>query len=828
MEIEELKRKLDVAKVEMAGSQRTIAALQAQIQADKTTMAKMTIAIDDLDLAGREQLAAFNRSIAEIQSLKSQVADSAAIKSQVALLKEQLAMSRASLRDAEIAQSTLAANVREGKLDCPVDFTGTGRAGSLTRYIVQRQLFLSYLYPCFQHIYPCLGKVSSERRPASGGKGGGRLITEVVPGELPAVAAMRMGYEQRIAGLEARNRQTQTMDLEVARALKELAELQAAYAATSAQLQQARKDAERVDGENALLEANYLLKLKLLVQEFEEYKGKTSQMIAELKSVVLTKDITIAQLNGSFEGERKSLKDALEELGVARGQLVALEERMKTLQAVAEKAVADQADNKRAAELQAVREQHAAQLSALIADNETRKIALHETSAKLLDARKTIEALTAEALTKDTTIAQLTVSLERERLATKGAHEELGLSRRQMVELEQRLVALQIEKAAQSAAAGRLDEAFANLQSENQSVQRASEETAVSLLQAKQDVERIRKEKDLLEALIVEFVDYKNETTQTIAELKAKNQQLASVQNEVAKLKEEAAEREKHTARLLAEITRLKSEGECREERIRNEILRADDALEKVAFWSHEATEIAAAFEKELAEKTKAFETKTKELEGELATARALAEEIGGLTRQKSIDQQQIVDLRGEVARLSSKMNGLGVSLNLETKRADDALEKVAFWSKEATEIAAAFEKELAEKTEAFETKTKELEGELTAARGHTLSSLTSLEEASGNVDQLANEVAMLKQDLLTSQAMVASITADLKNELFIAAALRKDLDDLNLRSQEDAQSIKKAEDAVAELSRCRDTLLAEKEKTLSDVTLIRNDLKVP
>ena len=86
----------------------------------------------------------------------------------------------------------------------------------------------------------------------------------------------------------------------------------------------------------------------------------------------------------------------------------------------------------------------------------------------------------------------------------------------------------------------------------------------------------------------------------------------------------------------------------------------------------------------------------------------------------------------------------------------------------------------------------------------------------------------MLKQDLLTSQAMVASITADLKNELFIAAALRKDLDDLNLRSQEDAQSIKKAEDAVAELSRCRDTLLAEKEKTLSDVTLIRNDLKVP
>ena len=184
MEIEELKRKLDAIMADTAGSQRTIAALQAQIKADKTTIAKMTTAIDDLDLAGREQLAAFNRSIAEIQSLRSQVAETASFKGQVTLLTEQLlranndmvearniqqahiseqqmyatrldelekelSVNRAALRDAEVAQSALAANVREGKVDCPVDFTGTGRAGTLTiqisylRSFSHMKLFLS-------------------------------------------------------------------------------------------------------------------------------------------------------------------------------------------------------------------------------------------------------------------------------------------------------------------------------------------------------------------------------------------------------------------------------------------------------------------------------------------------------------------------------------------------------------------------------------------------------------------------------------------------------------------------------------------------------------
>ena len=476
-------------------------------------------------------------------------------------------------------------------------------------------------------------------------------------------------------------------------------------------------------------------------------------MISELKSIVLTKDITMSQLNSSLERERFAMKDVLEQLGLSRGQLIALEERLVSMQA--EKAAADRMDLEiartsnelaqlqaaytetsaqlqqartelmakvqNAAKQQAVSEQQATQLNTLISDNESRKIVMQEMSDKLLDARKIIDDLTAEALTKAVAISQLNASLERERLAMKEVLEQLGLSRGQLVDLEHRVVAMQVEKAAQSAAVDRMDEAFAKLQSNRRLAQKASEEAAVSLQQAKQEVDKISKEKALLEALIVEFVDYKNETTQTIADLKAKNQNITSLQNEVVSIKEEVAEKEKHNARLLAEILLLKSEAERREERIRNEMLRADDALEKVAFWSHEATEIAAA----------------------------------------------------------------------------------------------------------FEAKTKELESELAAARGHTLASLTSLDQASCNVDRLTSEVAMLKQELLSSQANVDSVTAELKKELLTATALRNDLDNLSRRSLEDAQTIKKAEDAAAELCRCRDVLETEKEKILSDVALIRNDLKV-
>ena len=119
-EIEELKRKLETALAETAGSQRTIQALQAQIQADKTTIAKMTTAIDDLDLASREQLAAFNRQQAETTSIKSQVAllteahssEQQMYATRLEELEKELSLNKAALRDAEAAQSRLSVNVR--------------------------------------------------------------------------------------------------------------------------------------------------------------------------------------------------------------------------------------------------------------------------------------------------------------------------------------------------------------------------------------------------------------------------------------------------------------------------------------------------------------------------------------------------------------------------------------------------------------------------------------------------------------------------------------------------------------------------------------------
>ena len=150
----------------------------------------------------------------------------------------------------------------------------------------------------------------------------------------------------------------------------------------------------------------------------------------------------------------------------------------------------------------------------------------------------------------------------------------------------------------------------------------------------------------------------------------------------------------------------------------------------------------------QLVEKERVIDNVTRQAKSTEAEFRQAEERIDELTKQKSIDQQQIGDLRREIARVSEKLNDVEFFVSLESQRADEALEKVAFWSKEATEIAAAFERELAEQTRVFETKTKELEGELTAARGHTLSSLTSLEQASGNIERLTNESSQLRAAL--------------------------------------------------------------------------------
>ena len=207
----------------------------------------------------------------------------------------------------------------------------------------------------------------------------------------------------------------------------------------------------------------------------------------------------------------------------------------------------------------------------------------------------------------------------------------------------------------------------------------------------------------------------------------------------------------------------------------------------------------------QLAEKERLIDDVTRQSKSTESEFRQAEERIDDLTKQKTIDQQKIVDLRGEVARLSEKLNDVEFFVSLESQRADDALEKVAFWSHEATEIASAFEKELAEKMKAFEAKKKELESELAAARGHTLASLTSLDQASGNVDRLTCEVVMLKQELLSSQANGDSVTAEycvFQRDLLSARSQLAAFADENSEFRKEAQQ--RSDQATAECAQLR------------------------
>ena len=210
----------------------------------------------------------------------------------------------------------------------------------------------------------------------------------------------------------------------------------------------------------------------------------------------------------------------------------------------------------------------------------------------------------------------------------------------------------------------------------------------------------------------------------------------------------------------------------------------------------------------QLAEKERVVDNMIRQSKSAESEFRQAEERIDDLTKQMSIDQQQIVDLRGEVKRLSEKVNDVEFFVSLESQRADDALEKVAFWSKEATEIAAAFEKELAEKTKAFEAKTNELEEELAAARGHTLASLTSLDQASGDVDRLTRENAVLKQELLSSQTNGDAVTTELavfQRDFSSAQSQLKVLADENSILRNEAQQ--RSDQANAECAQLRSAL---------------------
>ena len=164
---------------------------------------------------------------------------------------------------------------------------------------------------------------------------------------------------------------------------------------------------------------------------------------------------------------------------------------------------------------------------------------LDETRRALVDS----EALAGRLQAAEAAAARVTQELEAQRVATQETADKLKTARAQVLAAEQAAAEAAREYKTLTAAADRSvlekehasagtaaraeallrqkDEAYGRLLQDAQASQKAYEETSTQLRQASDDVDRLAKEKTLLEALVREYAEYKADTLDKIRNLKA-------------------------------------------------------------------------------------------------------------------------------------------------------------------------------------------------------------------------------------------------------------------------------------------------------------------
>lgn len=164
---------------------------------------------------------------------------------------------------------------------------------------------------------------------------------------------------------------------------------------------------------------------------------------------------------------------------------------------------------------------------------------LDETRRALVDS----EALAGRLQAAEAAAARVTQELEAQRVATQETADKLKTARAQVLAAEQAAAEAAREYKTLTAAADRSvlekehasagtaaraeallrqkDEAYGRLLQDAQASQKAYEETSTQLRQASDDVDRLAKEKTLLEALVREYAEYKADTLDKIRDLKA-------------------------------------------------------------------------------------------------------------------------------------------------------------------------------------------------------------------------------------------------------------------------------------------------------------------
>jgi hypothetical protein len=164
---------------------------------------------------------------------------------------------------------------------------------------------------------------------------------------------------------------------------------------------------------------------------------------------------------------------------------------------------------------------------------------------RLDDTRRALtdsEASVARLVAAEAAVARLTQELDAQRAATQETADKLKAARAEVLAAEQAAAEAAREYKAHAAAADRAvmekeqasagasaraetllkqkEEAYGRLLEDVQASQQAYEEAASQLRQAADDVDRLTREKTLLEALVREYAEYKADTLAKIRDLK--------------------------------------------------------------------------------------------------------------------------------------------------------------------------------------------------------------------------------------------------------------------------------------------------------------------
>ena len=153
-----------------------------------------------------------------------------------------------------------------------------------------------------------------------------------------------------------------------------------------------------------------------------------------------------------------------------------------------------------------------------------------------------------------------------------------------------------------------------------------------------------------------------------------------------------------------------------------------------------------------------------------------------------------------KAVELEAALNKSNSSLRDEKLRADDAIEKVEWWSREATEIAAGFEREMNEQTNLYLTARKEWDEEMSVLQGSCQAAILATQ---GFQDRAVSAEALLAQVQLNSEGVMIDMQSVREESEGLKQMSARDailIIELQVEGEKRLQALLKADARICEL----------------------------